>query len=65
MNGGLADELLHFTELQPVAQVQLSAQVKLLTLPGEMGETFKCLGLSRDLDCDLTSLQTMDRTFSL
>lgn len=65
MNGGLADELRHFTELQPVAQVQLSAQVKLLTLPGEMGETFKCLGLSRDLDCDLTSLQTLDRTFSL
>lgn len=65
LNGGLAEELRHFTELPPDAQVKLSAQVKLLTLPGEMGEHFKCIGLSRDLDCGLTSLGTMDRTLSL
>jgi SAM-dependent MidA family methyltransferase len=65
MNGGLVEELQHFTELPPDAQVELSAQVKLLTLPGEMGENFKCLGLSRDLERGLASLETMDRTLSL
>lgn len=65
MNGGLADELQHFTELAPDAQVQLSAQVKLLTLPGEMGESFKCLGLSRDLEYGPAGLLTMDRTMAL
>ena len=65
MNGGLADELQHFTELAPDAQVQLSAQVKLLTLPGEMGENFKCLGLSRDLEYRPASLLSMDRTMAL
>ena len=65
VNGGLADELRHFTELPAAAQVQLSAQVKLLTLPGEMGENFKCLGLSRGLVRGLASLETMDRTHTL
>jgi len=57
--------LRHFTELPAAAQVQLSAQVKLLTLPGEMGENFKCLGLSRGLVRGQASLETMDRTHTL
>ena len=65
LNGGLADELANFTKLAPAAQLQLSAQVKLLTLPGEMGENFKCLGLSRALDDPPASFATADRTFSL
>ena len=65
MNGGLAEELAGFSELAPAAQMQLSAQVKLLTLPGEMGENFKCLGVSRGLDSPPASLATMDRTFTL
>ena len=65
LNGGLAEELADFTELAPAAQMQLSAQVKLLTLPGEMGENFKCLGLSRALDSSPPSFATADRTFSL
>jgi len=65
MNGGIAEELRHFTELPPDAQVKLSGEVKLLTLPGEMGEHFKCLGLSREFDRGLASLETMDRTLSL
>jgi SAM-dependent MidA family methyltransferase len=65
MHGGLADELADFTELAPAAQLRLSAQVKLLTLPGEMGENFKCLGISRDLESRPASLATTDRTFSL
>lgn len=47
LNGGLEDELNGFTSLPFVEQVELAAQVKLLTLPAEMGENFKCIGLSR------------------
>ena len=65
MNGGLADELGQFAELPPAAQLQLSAQVKLLTLPGEMGENFKCLGVSRGLAAPPASLATLDRTITL
>ena len=45
--GGLAGELAEFADLPTDRQLQLSQQVKLLTLPGEMGERFKCMGLSR------------------
>jgi SAM-dependent MidA family methyltransferase len=65
VNGGLAEELADFTELAPDAQLKLSAQVKLLTLPGEMGENFKCLGLSRALHVSPSSFASADRTFSL
>jgi SAM-dependent MidA family methyltransferase len=47
MDGGLEEELADFTSLPVARQIELSGQVKLLTLPAEMGENFKCLGLSR------------------
>lgn len=47
MGGGLQEELTGFTDLRPEEQIELSKQVKLLTLPGEMGENFKCIALSR------------------
>jgi SAM-dependent MidA family methyltransferase len=47
MGGGLQKELTGFTDLGPEEQIELSKQVKLLTLPGEMGENFKCIALSR------------------
>ena len=65
MNGGLTDELAKFSDLPPAAQLALSAQVKLLTLPGEMGENFKCMGLSRGLNITLDSLATADRAITL
>ncbi|MCH7637805.1 MAG: SAM-dependent methyltransferase [Proteobacteria bacterium] len=65
MNGGLADELANFSDLPPAAQMTLSSQVKLLTLPGEMGESFKCLGLSRNLDITPDSLASSDRAITL
>ena len=45
--GGLPQELENMTGLPTDAQIALSRQVKLLTMPGEMGENFKCLGLSK------------------
>jgi SAM-dependent MidA family methyltransferase len=47
IHGGLPEELAGFTSLPVEEQLELSRQTKLLTLPGEMGENFKCIGLSR------------------
>jgi SAM-dependent MidA family methyltransferase len=45
--GGLDDEMRNFTSVPLEEQVQLSQQVKTLTLPGEMGERFKCIALRK------------------
>jgi len=45
--GGIEAELNEFSSLPVSRQLQLSAQVKLLTLPAEMGENFKCLLLRK------------------
>jgi len=47
MSGGLEEELHEFVNLPIERQVELSGQIKILTLPAEMGENFKCIGLSR------------------
>ena len=65
IGGGLEQELADFTELPIDAQLKLSGQVKLLTLPGEMGENFKCLGLSRGDLTAATAFISADRTMSL
>jgi SAM-dependent MidA family methyltransferase len=65
LNGGLEEEMTEFTSLPMAQQLELSRQVKLLTLPGEMGESFKCIGLSRG-DINLPSaFQMSDRTHML
>jgi SAM-dependent MidA family methyltransferase len=65
LGGGLGAELAGMSELTTDAQLELSRQVKLLTLPSEMGENFKCLGLSRDPAARPTAFGTADRTVSL
>ncbi len=65
IDGGLTQELADFSDLAPVAQLQLSGQVKLLTLPGEMGENFKCLGISRGAVVTPAGLAMSDRKFTL
>ena len=46
LGGGLEAELRDFAEHPAETRVRLSSQVKLLTLPAEMGENFKCLALT-------------------
>jgi SAM-dependent MidA family methyltransferase len=65
IGGGLDQQLADFSELPIDAQLKLSAQVKLLTLPTEMGENFKCLGLSRGALTHPTAFGLADRTTSL
>jgi SAM-dependent MidA family methyltransferase len=45
LHGGLDAELASFADLPAEAQVSVSGQVKRLTLPAEMGENFKVIGL--------------------
>ncbi len=49
-------------ELPIDAQLELSRQVKLLTLPAEMGENSKCLGLSRESAARTSAFGMTDRT---
>jgi len=65
INGGLQDELAEFTSLPLEEQLELSRQTKLLTLPGEMGENFKCIGLSRGDVMPPSAFRASDRTHML
>lgn len=48
MDSGLESELEQAMEESDRNRVDLLRQIKLLTLPGEMGENFKCIGLATD-----------------
>ena len=65
INGGLQEDLADFTSLPVAEQLELSRQTKLLTLPGEMGENFKCIGLSRGDIAPPAALRESDRTHML
>ena len=65
MNGGLQEELAEFQRLPTAAQLEISRQVKMLTLPTEMGEHFKCIGLARNWNTAPESFSTFDRTHNL
>lgn len=41
-------------------QIDLSNQVRLLTMPGEMGERFKVIALAKDIDSQLTGFRFLD-----
>ncbi len=65
IGGGLDMELAGLTELPIAEQLELARQVKMLTLPGEMGESFKCIGLTRGEIAGLTSFGSSDRAHAL
>ena len=65
INGGLQEELAGFTSRPQDEQLELSRQTKLLTLPGEMGENFKCIGISRGDTTRPSGLQNSDRAHML
>jgi SAM-dependent MidA family methyltransferase len=65
MAGGLEAELRDFVSLPLQAQFELSQQIKTLTLPGEMGEHFKCMALRKG-PCEVPSAFSLaDRTHTL
>jgi SAM-dependent MidA family methyltransferase len=65
MAGGLELELADMATLAPIKQLELSRQVKMLTLPGQMGEHFKCLALARGNTPTPSALLSADRTHAL
>jgi len=65
MGGGLDAEMQGFTSLELESQLELSAQIKTLTLPGEMGEHFKCMALRRGNVKTPSAFQMADRTHTL
>ena len=65
MGGGLEIEMQGFRDLPLAEQLKLSGQIKTLTLPGEMGENFKCIALGcGDIDTP-TAFNFADRTQTL
>ena len=65
ISGGLEEELAGMADLPIADQLEMSRQVKVLTLPGEMGENFKCIGLSRGELTGVTAFDSADRAHIL
>jgi len=65
MGGGLEAEMQNFSELSVAKQLELSGQIKTLTLPGEMGENFKCIALARGDIHAPSAFNFADRTQTL
>jgi SAM-dependent MidA family methyltransferase len=57
---GLEKILLEQKDQDELQQLEFSRQIKQLTLPGEMGERFKVIALSRELDTALTGFSLVD-----
>ena len=65
IHGGLDRELAEMMEMPLESQLELSKAVKLLTLPAEMGENVKCIGLTSGDVPPLAALESADRTHTL
>ena len=65
IGGGLDAEMQEFASLPLESQLKLSGQIKTLTLPGEMGEHFKCMALRRGQLATPTAFELADRAHTL
>lgn len=63
--GGLDLEMQAFGELSVDEQLALSDEIKTLTLPGEMGENIKCIGLATGPLAGPSAFRIGDRTHTL
>jgi SAM-dependent MidA family methyltransferase len=63
--GDIEAELHDFAEMPLESQLQTAAQIKMLTLPGEMGENVKCIGLARGDIRGPRAFDSADRTHTL
>lgn len=65
LGGGLEAEMQKFAALPLPRQLQLSGQIKTLTLPTAMGEHFKCMALRRGDISPPSAFSLADRTHTL
>ena len=63
--GGIETELQDFAAMSIESQLQTARQVKILTLPGEMGENVKCICLARGGIARPGAFESADRTHTL
>ncbi len=63
--GGLEQEMQELASLSVDQQLAMSAQIKTLTLPGEMGENIKCIGLLKGELQRPAAFDLGDRTHTL
>jgi len=64
LQGGLLNLITNFEELPMQERLKFAQQIKQLTLPHEMGELFKIIGLSKNLNIQLPAFRN-DRSFML
>lgn len=64
LQGGLLNLMVNFEELSLEERLILAQQIKQLTLPHEMGELFKVIGLSKNLNIQLPAFKN-NRSFWL
>jgi len=62
---GIGEFVVNVAELDVVSRVNLSRQVMLLTLPGEMGERFKAIALVKGYDSPLRGFAVRDLRHTL
>jgi SAM-dependent MidA family methyltransferase len=60
IGNGLAGFVANVADLDVASRVALSRQAMLLTLPGEMGERFKVIALTRNHDAPLAGFAVRD-----
>jgi SAM-dependent MidA family methyltransferase len=60
MSCGLADLHQQYVSDDPKNQIELSQQIKTLTLPSEMGDRFKVMALTKDHDAALLGFMLQD-----
>jgi SAM-dependent MidA family methyltransferase len=65
LGGGIEAELHEFAGMALESQLETSAQIKMLTLPGEMGENVKCICLARGDISRPAAFGSADRTHTL
>jgi SAM-dependent MidA family methyltransferase len=63
--GGIEADLHEFARMPLESQLQIAAQIKMLTLPGEMGENIKCIGFARGAIPTPAAFTSADRTHTL
>jgi len=63
--GGITSLIPNKDDSNELVHLQISAEIKQLTLPSEMGESFKVLSLSKNLEQILSRCKIADRRYSL
>jgi len=65
INNGIEDEFLGFESMDIKKQMELTRQIKLLTLPDKMGSNFKCLVMTKNFLKKGMVNQTGDKSYVL